>query len=75
MRTERVYDGICRGEMASLMDRLKRYYGCGVWAGKLLLEFWYPRSGIDVARDWPKKEVVVKDGKDGSGIRVGRRGE
>ena len=86
MRTERVYDGICRGEQASLMDRLKRYYGCGIWAGKLfvicavvdyllwwVLEFWYPRSGIDVARDWPKKEVVVKEVKDGSGIRVGRK--
>jgi len=86
MRTERVYDGICRGEQASLMDRLKRYYGCGIWAGKLfvicavvdyllwwVLEFWYPRSGIDLARDWPKKEVVVKEVKDGSGIRVGRK--
>lgn len=52
----------------ALIDRLKRYYGCGIWAGKLfclcvvidylifvVLELVFPRSGIDVARDWPKK--------------------
>lgn len=52
----------------ALIDRLKRYYGCGIWAGKLFclcvvidlliyvfLEFWMPRSNIDIARDWPKK--------------------
>ncbi|KAI5821392.1 phosphatidylinositol N-acetylglucosaminyltransferase gpi3 subunit [Pyronema omphalodes] len=88
MRTERVYDYISNTEKGTLIDRLKKYYGCGVWAGKLfvicaaidyllwwLLEIWYPRSSIDEARDWPKKEVVVKDCKEGSGIRVGRRGE
>ena len=55
----------------ALIDRLKRYYGCGVWAGKLfclcvivdyllfvLLELWQPRDSIDRARDWPKK---IKD--------------
>lgn len=55
----------------ALVDRLKRYYGCGIWAGKLfcicvvvdyllfvLLELFAPRSHIDIARDWPKKEVV-----------------
>ncbi|KAL0640835.1 Phosphatidylinositol N-acetylglucosaminyltransferase GPI3 subunit [Maublancomyces gigas] len=36
-RTERVYEGICRGERVGLMERLKRYYGCGVWAGKLFV--------------------------------------
>ncbi|KAJ9149926.1 Phosphatidylinositol N-acetylglucosaminyltransferase GPI3 subunit [Pleurostoma richardsiae] len=54
----------------ALIDRLKRYYGCGIWAGKLfclcvlldylfflLLEFWYPRHQIDLARDWPRKPV------------------
>ncbi|EEQ28584.1 phosphatidylinositol:UDP-GlcNAc transferase subunit PIG-A [Microsporum canis CBS 113480] len=54
----------------ALIDRLKRYYGCGIWAGKLFclcvvidfllyvfLELWMPRSGIDIARDWPKKPV------------------
>ncbi|KAI4122454.1 MAG: hypothetical protein LQ347_006492 [Umbilicaria vellea] len=52
----------------ALIDRLKRYYGCGIWAGKLFcmcvvidyllfvfLEMWAPRANIDVARNWPKK--------------------
>jgi phosphatidylinositol glycan class A protein len=52
----------------ALIDRLKRYYGCGIWAGKLfclcavidyiiflLLELWAPRDAIDIARNWPKK--------------------
>jgi phosphatidylinositol glycan class A protein len=52
----------------ALIDRLKRYYGCGIWAGKLFclcvvidyllflfLEFWAPRDAIDIARNWPKK--------------------
>ncbi|DAA74228.1 TPA_exp: Uncharacterized protein A8136_3726 [Trichophyton benhamiae CBS 112371] len=59
----------------ALIDRLKRYYGCGIWAGKLFclcvvidfllyvfLELWMPRSSIDIARDWPKKPV----GREGS---------
>jgi len=90
MRTERVYDMICRAERVSLMDRLKRYYGCGVWAGKLfvicavvdyllwlVLEFWYPRSGIDIARDWPKKDprLLKESGKEGGGIRVNSKQE
>lgn len=53
----------------ALIDRLKRYYGCGVWAGKLFclcvvidfliyvfLEMWFPRANIDIARSWPKKQ-------------------
>ncbi|KAH7412692.1 glycosyltransferase family 4 protein [Cadophora sp. MPI-SDFR-AT-0126] len=52
----------------ALIDRLKRYYGCGIWAGKLfclcvvidylifiMLEFLAPRDAIDIARNWPKK--------------------
>lgn len=52
----------------ALIDRLKRYYGCGIWAGKLfclcavvdyliyiLLEIFYPRDRIDICRNWPKK--------------------
>ncbi len=51
----------------ALMDRLKRYFGCGIWAGKLfcivvvidyliycLLEVVYPREGIDVCKAWPE---------------------
>ncbi|KAF3274944.1 Phosphatidylinositol N-acetylglucosaminyltransferase gpi3 subunit [Orbilia oligospora] len=73
-RTEKVYDGIMRLRSSRLIDRLKRYYGCGVWAGKLFvlcavidyllmmfLEFWWPRRNIDVARDWPRKRVVRKE--------------
>lgn len=55
----------------ALIERLKRYYGCGIWAGKLfclcvvidyllylVLEFFAPRSRIDVCKDWPKKEFT-----------------
>jgi phosphatidylinositol glycan class A protein len=60
----------------ALIERLKRYYGCGVWAGKLfclcvvidyllyiILEIFAPRSRIDICRDWPKKPTIngVKD--------------
>ncbi|KAF2845951.1 glycosyltransferase family 4 protein [Plenodomus tracheiphilus IPT5] len=54
----------------ALIERLKRYYGCGIWAGKLfclcvvvdyllylLLEFFAPRSRVDICKDWPKKTV------------------
>ncbi|KAL8945756.1 MAG: hypothetical protein Q9222_007751 [Ikaeria aurantiellina] len=54
----------------ALIDRLKRYYGCGVWAGKLFclcviidylifqfLEVWAPRTDIDIATNWPKKQI------------------
>jgi len=54
----------------ALIDRLKRYYGCGVWAGKLFcicvvvdylilvaLQFFAPREDIDIAKDWPRKGV------------------
>ncbi|KAI9701148.1 MAG: Phosphatidylinositol N-acetylglucosaminyltransferase gpi3 subunit [Candelina mexicana] len=57
----------------ALIDRLKRYYGCGIWAGKLFclcvvidylifvfLETWAPRASIDTARNWPKK-VTAQD--------------
>ncbi|KAK5164570.1 Phosphatidylinositol N-acetylglucosaminyltransferase GPI3 subunit [Saxophila tyrrhenica] len=50
----------------ALMDRLKRYFGCGIWAGKLfvivvvidyliycVLEMVYPREKIDVCKPWP----------------------
>ncbi|KAF2466383.1 glycosyltransferase family 4 protein [Lindgomyces ingoldianus] len=59
----------------ALIERLKRYYGCGIWAGKLFclcvivdyllfvcLEIFAPRSRIDLARNWPKKDF--KDAKD-----------
>ncbi|KAK4464668.1 family 4 putative glycosyltransferase [Cladorrhinum samala] len=53
----------------ALIDRLKRYYGCGIWAGKLFclcvivdyliflfLELWWPRERIDICPDWPRKK-------------------
>jgi len=49
-----------------LMERLRRYYGCGVWAGKifsvmvaidyiifLILEWLMPRDKVDIAPDFP----------------------
>ena len=60
----------------ALIDRLKRYYGCGIWAGKLFclcviidylifqfLEVFFPRSRIDVCKDWPKKERKRKESR------------
>lgn len=57
----------------ALIDRLKRYYGCGIWAGKLFclcviidyllfvfLEFCYPQERIDICRDWPRKQTVAR---------------
>ncbi|KAL3959877.1 hypothetical protein ACCO45_004994 [Purpureocillium lilacinum] len=54
----------------ALIDRLKRYYGCGIWAGKLFclcvvidylfflfLEWWFPRENIDICPDWPRKTL------------------
>ncbi|KAH9205324.1 hypothetical protein DL95DRAFT_439184 [Leptodontidium sp. 2 PMI_412] len=68
-RTERVATrGRAGVQSFALIDRLKRYYGCGIWAGKLfclcvvidytlflLLESLAPRDAIDIARNWPKK--------------------
>jgi phosphatidylinositol glycan class A protein len=68
----------------ALIDRLKRYYGCGVWAGKLfcicvvvdylllvLLECVLPRSRIDRVRDWPRKRESADGDADGPEQRVG----
>ena len=62
----------------ALIDRLKRYYGCGIWAGKLfclcvvidylilqILEIWAPRANIDIARNWPRKAVKVQHSTEG----------
>lgn len=58
----------------ALIDRLKRYYGCGIWAGKLFvlcavidyllflfLEWWFPRDDIDIAAEWPRKHFDPGD--------------
>lgn len=71
----------------ALIDRLKRYYGCGIWAGKLfclcvvidfllfqLLEMVWPRGGIDVCRNWPRKGDVGGGGGRGGGTGGGGGG-
>jgi phosphatidylinositol glycan class A protein len=72
--------GITRGRAGvhsfALIERLKRYYGCGVWAGKLfclcvvidyllyiVLEIFAPRSRIDICKDWPRKPPANKSEK------------
>ncbi|EQB45550.1 Phosphatidylinositol N-acetylglucosaminyltransferase gpi3 subunit [Colletotrichum gloeosporioides] len=63
-------NGASRVRSFALIDRLKRYYGCGIWAGKLfclvciidyllflLLELWFPRDKIDICPEWPRKVV------------------
>ncbi|KAH7128341.1 hypothetical protein B0J11DRAFT_268651 [Dendryphion nanum] len=78
-RTERVYDGISGAQSSAFIERLKKYYGCGIWAGKLfclcaiidyllfvLLEIFAPSSRIDIARNWPKKEPMNRDRDDGA---------
>ncbi|KAL5615271.1 hypothetical protein BROUX41_005322 [Berkeleyomyces rouxiae] len=68
----------------ALIDRLKRYYGCGLWAGKLFcicaivdyllylyLEWAYPRSGIDICDEWPRKPYDL-DSESGYSERRGR---
>jgi phosphatidylinositol N-acetylglucosaminyltransferase subunit A len=84
-RTEKVYNEITLRTPLPLIDRLKRYYGCGAWAGKLFcllvaldflllwfLEFCFPRDGIDVARDWPKKRIYVEENGRNAGKGKGR---
>ena len=71
----------------ALIDRLKRYYGCGVWAGKLFclcaiidyliflfLEIWAPRASIDICRDWPRKPFINDKNKPVEGGPFLRRG-
>jgi phosphatidylinositol glycan class A protein len=78
-RTERVYDGISTTRSFALIDRLKRYYGCGTWAGKLFcmcavvdyllfifLEIFAPRERIDICKNWPRK--MLKDNME-SGVQ------
>jgi phosphatidylinositol glycan class A protein len=68
-RTEIVYDRIMTLPPSTLADRLRRTYGCGVYAGKLnacavasnyleylLCEWYHPRELIDFAIDWPAQK-------------------
>lgn len=60
------YGQPAHGPSFALIDRLKRYFGCGVWAGKLFvivvvvdyliycfLEVMHPRDKIDLCKPWP----------------------
>lgn len=69
----------------ALIDRLKRYYGCGIWAGKLFclccvvdylfflfLEWWFPRDNIDICPDWPRKRPADDDASSKKGAQSNR---
>ncbi len=73
-RTEHVYDLCCKHAPRSLIERLKKYYGCGVWAGKLfcivvaldflilaMLSWLWPDTSIDIAPRWPEKGEMGDD--------------
>lgn len=61
-RTEIVYDRLLREERVPFMERLRRFYACGLWAGKIfcivvalaylfwqILEWWSPTEDIELA--------------------------
>jgi hypothetical protein len=61
-RTEVVYDRLLREEKVPLIERLRRFYACGLWAGKIfcvivalaylfatILEWWSPAVNIERA--------------------------
>ena len=65
-RTEKVYERIWQQPQLPLIERFRRYYGCGPWAGKLFvlvvaldylffkfLEWVRPREMIDEAVEFP----------------------
>jgi phosphatidylinositol glycan class A protein len=68
-RTEKVYDVIYPQPEPPLIERFRRYYGCGVFAGKIFcfvialdyllwmfLEWWFPREDIEIAPSFPYKK-------------------
>lgn len=73
----------------ALIDRLKRYYGCGIWAGKLFclcvvvdylllvfLELVAPGRKVDLVRDWPRKGPISPEEEakhGGGGLDMNRR--
>lgn len=84
-RTERVYDAVSRTAVPNLIERLRRYYGCGLWAGKIfslivaidfllfmLLEWIWDRSNIDVARSFSYdkyQHIIQKRDENGTNER------
>ncbi|KAI9284859.1 hypothetical protein BC943DRAFT_343311 [Umbelopsis sp. AD052] len=68
-RTEKVYDLISMTQNSPLIERLRRYYGCGLYAGKIFcmvialdylfwifLEIIFPRDAIERAQRFPYKK-------------------
>ena len=62
------WNRISHRQRIPLIERFRRYYGCGLWAGKLfvmvvaldyllsmLLEWFRPTAQIDAAIDYPSK--------------------
>ncbi|TDZ25430.1 Phosphatidylinositol N-acetylglucosaminyltransferase gpi3 subunit [Colletotrichum orbiculare MAFF 240422] len=47
-------NGASRVRSFALIDRLKRYYGCGIWAGKLFCL-------IDICPEWPRKAISATE--------------
>nr|POF24092.1 phosphatidylinositol n-acetylglucosaminyltransferase gpi3 subunit [Quercus suber] len=67
----------------ALIDRLKRYFGCGIWAGKLFvivvvvdyliycfLEVMYPRDSIDLCKPWPVRKMSAADQSHGEAEKL-----
>jgi len=65
-RTEKVYFQMMNSGTLPLMERLRRYYGCGIFAGKVFcvlvaidfliyvfLEWLFPRDSIDIVVNFP----------------------
>lgn len=70
-RTEKVYDEVIQIRECSFIDRLKKYYACGPWAGKIFscviafdylvwrfLDWVQPKEDIDRAIDFPMYEKI-----------------
>ncbi|KAG2181139.1 hypothetical protein INT43_008721 [Umbelopsis isabellina] len=73
-RTEKVYDLISYSQTSPLIERLRRYYGCGFYAGKIFcmvmaldylfwifLEYVFPREAIEQAQPFPYKKYQSFD--------------
>ena len=65
-RTEKVYGSVYQTKNSPLIERLRRYYGCGLYAGKIFcmvmaldyliwrfLEWLFPANTIEKARSFP----------------------
>jgi phosphatidylinositol N-acetylglucosaminyltransferase subunit A len=70
-RTEKVYQRISGTADVPLIERLKRFMGCGLWAGKIncmvaaldyliwrFLDWTTPAEDIDMAFDFPCEEYA-----------------